>query len=125
MSDDTTFGDYELDDAWADEPADPEQVAMWVHDLRQFLSESAGDELAAWDALSDADREVGTALATRLINALVTDADHAPQDLHAAIAYLSDQPEWDALSAEAQEVGVGLVDNVMAWLTRQGSVRTA
>ena len=122
MSDSVEFGDFEADDAWADEPADPEQVAIRMHELRQYLTETDGQELADWDALSDDDKEIGTALMGRLLDAFANDESNAPQDLNAAIAYLSGQPEWDQLSPEAQQVGTALVDNILEWGTKQGSI---
>jgi hypothetical protein len=121
MSD--TFGDFDPDDAWDNEPADPEQTAKRLHELREYLAVSDGQELAAWDALSDEDRAIGQELGARLIDAFVTDPDNAPQELNRAIAFLSGQPEWDDLSAEAQEVGVALVDNILSWLQGQGAMQ--
>lgn len=116
------FGDFDADDAWAEEPADPEQTAKYLHELREYLSACAGDELAAWDALSPQDQEIGTALAQRLLDTIANSPDSAPQDLHAAISFFEAQPEWDDLSPDAQEVGVALLDDVLAWGTRQGSM---
>lgn len=117
------FGDFELDDAADTERADPEQTAMRLHELRAYLAANSGEELAAWDALDVDERGVGEMLAGRLIDALLSDPASAPRDLHSAIAYLSGQPEWDDLDADVQQVGAGLVDDILAWLSRQGSLR--
>jgi hypothetical protein len=46
------FGDFERDDAFDPAPADPEQVARKLHDLRRALE----PELPTWTAL-DADEK--------------------------------------------------------------------
>lgn len=48
------FGDFDEDDAFDNEPADPEQVARKIHELR--LRE--GFEIADWDRLPAVDRAV-------------------------------------------------------------------
>jgi len=57
------FGDFDSDDAFDTEPADPEQVAMKFHRLRRAIS----SDLADWDDLSDDDRKVAIALIVLLI----------------------------------------------------------
>jgi hypothetical protein len=47
-----TFGDFDPDDAFGTEPADPEQVARKLHRLRR----DEGFEIADWDDLADGDR---------------------------------------------------------------------
>lgn len=49
---DTTFGDFDEDDAFDLEPADPEQVARKLHELRLL----EGRETVDWDALDDVER---------------------------------------------------------------------
>lgn len=46
------FGDLEDDDVWGTEPADPEQVAIRLHQLRR----EHGDAFPEWQALDDAER---------------------------------------------------------------------
>lgn len=50
--DDITFGDFDPDDAVDHEPADPEQVAIRLHELRK----REGFEVQAWQDLTPADR---------------------------------------------------------------------
>jgi len=119
---DAEFGDWEQDDASDTEPADPEQVAVRVHELRGFLSALSGEELAAWDALDDDEEEIAIALADRLIHFLTDDQVHAAEDFHGAVAFLSGQPEWNDLDTDVQQVATGLVDDILAWLKRQGAV---
>jgi len=47
-----TFGDFDADDALDTEPADPEQVARKLHDLRR----GEGFELSRWEDLADGER---------------------------------------------------------------------
>lgn len=119
---DAEFGDWEQDDASDTEPADPEQVAVRVHELRGYLSAMSGEELAAWDALDEDEEEIAVALGDRLIHFLTTDRVHAAADFHDAVAFLSGQPEWGDLDDDVQGVAVGMVDDILAWLTRQGAI---
>lgn len=119
---DESFGDWEADDSHDTEPADPEQVAVKVHELRGYLSALAGEELAAWDALDRDEREIAVALGDRLIKFLTTDQVHAAADFHDAVAFLSGQPEWGDLDADVQRVAVDMVDDILAWAKRQGAV---
>lgn len=50
MSDE--FGDLDDDDVFGTEPADAEQVARRLHELRQ----REGFEITDWDTLTDSDR---------------------------------------------------------------------
>lgn len=119
---DENFGDFDIDDAWADEPADPEQVAMRLHELRIYLEEAAGDDLAAWDALSEGERAVCITIGTRLIASAKDNPDSVPQDVHEAVIFFSQQPEWADLDDASRAVGVALMDDILMWFARQGSV---
>lgn len=50
----TDFGDFDEDDAYDPSPADPEQVARKLHDLRL----DAGLEDVVWTALADDERAI-------------------------------------------------------------------
>ena len=119
---DAEFGDWEADDSLATEPLDGEQTARKLHEDRGYLSALAGEELAAFDALSDEETEIAIALGDRLVGALAVGPHSAPEEFHDAVAFLSGEPEWGALSAEAQQVAVGLVDDIIAWARRQGAL---
>jgi hypothetical protein len=121
---DEEFGDFEEADAYADEPADPEQVAIRMNELRAYLAEMAGEDLAAWDALTDEEKAIGIALGQSLIDVMTKDPANAPQGFHEALGYLQEQPEWDELSPEAQAVATALLDDLLAWLERQGALPT-
>jgi len=58
-----TFGDFDDDDAFAVEPADPEQVARRIHQLRRDNAREALD----WEQLDDAERLVLVAVAVELV----------------------------------------------------------
>lgn len=123
MSDASTeFGDWEPDDSHDIEPLDAEQTARRLHEGRAYLSELAGEELAAFDALDDDETDIAVALADRLVELLTTNPTNAPIEFHDAVAFLSGEPEFGRLDADAQEVAVGLVDDVLAWAKRQGAL---
>jgi hypothetical protein len=119
---DESFGDWEADDSLDTEPLDGEQVARRVHEDRAYLSELAGDELAAFDALSDDEEGLAVALGDRLVEMLTRDPNSAPWEFHEAVAFFSGEPEWEALSPGAREVAVGLIDDILDWASRQGAL---
>ena len=59
----TDFGDFEDDDAFDTEPADPEQVARKLHRIRREY----GQEVFAWEDLDDGGRAVRVAVVTLLL----------------------------------------------------------
>ena len=58
-----TFGDFDDDDAFGTEPADPEQVARYLHELRR----DDGFEFAGFDELDPADQLRLIAIIGRLL----------------------------------------------------------
>lgn len=62
-----TFGDFDPDDAVATEPADPEQVARYLHELRR---DRGFDDGRRWHELAEADRTVLEAIAAALLDLL-------------------------------------------------------
>lgn len=56
------FGDWDPDDSWDNEPADPEQVAIRLHRFRQ-----ENESLPQWDQLAQADRDRAIAVIVRLL----------------------------------------------------------
>lgn len=70
MSDD--FGDFDEDDAFDNEPADPEQVARKIHEFR--LRE--GFEITDWNTLTAADRAALIAIAVALLAWLRRQGSH-------------------------------------------------
>jgi hypothetical protein len=58
-----TFGDFDTDDAFDREPADPEQVARKLHAYR--LAE--GEEGVAWDDLAPARQTLLVLIVARLL----------------------------------------------------------
>lgn len=122
MSDEAAFGDWEDDDALDHEPLDAEQTARKVHDTRAYLSALAGDELAAFDALSDDEEQLAIALGDRLVKMLERNPTGAPWEFHEAVAYFSNEPEWEDLSEDARQVATGLIDDILDWAKRQGAI---
>ena len=57
------FGDFELDDAYDPAPADPEQVARRLHQLRR----RDGFEISTWEELPPGDRAALVAIVATLL----------------------------------------------------------
>lgn len=117
------FGDFDPDDAYAEGvEADITQVAIRLHEGRQWLLGLSGEELPVWWLMRPEEREIGEALAQALVDKIATDPDEGPRTLADAVAFVSDQPTWNDLSSDAQEVFVGLVDDLLGVLQRQGAL---
>ena len=67
-----TFGDFDDDDAADTEPADPEQVARKLHDLRR----RDGFEVQAWDDLTAGDRLALVAIVAAVLSWLRRQGSH-------------------------------------------------
>lgn len=63
----STFGDFEVDDAWGIEPPDPEQVARKLHTLAAATAVLEGRGVPKWEALDDDERQVAIALIVILL----------------------------------------------------------
>lgn len=57
------FGDFDPDDAWAEEPPDAEQVAKKIHQYRR----ENGRETVDWDSLDLAERTLLIGVIVRLL----------------------------------------------------------
>jgi hypothetical protein len=57
------FGDWDIDDSFDTEPADPEQVAIRYHLYRRDIDPT----LARWDDLSDAEKARAIGIFIRLL----------------------------------------------------------
>jgi hypothetical protein len=60
---DATFGDFDDDDAFGNEPADPEQVARKLHEFRLARQRETVD----WDGLTNGERLVLIAILADLL----------------------------------------------------------
>ena len=124
----STFGDFDLEDAWGTEPPDPEQVAMRLHHLRELVDELTGAAgLARWDDLSEPERELAIALGGDLVDWLLThrpEAEGAARALHQERRHLATTPlpPWEDLSDDERRIGIDLMGIIIAWLERQGAV---
>ena len=61
-----TFGDFDPDDAFGTEPADPEQVARKLHEFRR----QEGLEGSGWDGLTPAQRALLVLIIAKLLDLL-------------------------------------------------------
>lgn len=118
------FGDYTPADAFcADGDPDPLQVGRRIHELRQELAELAGQRIAD---MNDAEEELASRFAAHVIDQLTgpaTDPLVVARGLHEARIELDGDPQWDDLDLDAQDLAEDLMEHVLAWLTRQGSLR--
>lgn len=123
------FGDFDDDDAYDVEPADPEQVAAKLHGLRVALDQLAGEQdLPRWVDLLPVERALAIGIAVAIVNWLTVNEPDSPEDaarhLHNVRRFLptSTLPPWDELSEDERAVGIGLMAVLIAWLERQGAI---
>lgn len=110
-------------------PADPDQVARRLHELRQVLEDLAGPQLLAdWDDLPADDRTLGRSFGAAIVEWLTTTDPDTPErlarrlhDVRRAMSGGVVRP-WDALAADEQAVAVALMAAIIDWLTREGTL---
>jgi hypothetical protein len=121
------FADAEVDDMFdAEGEADPEQVARRLHEIRAEWAAFASETLDDYDDLSDDEAAVAAAIAGALIDrlaALGTAADTLAEATHEAKAFMDGSPEWTSLDNETRQAATALVDEVIGWLTAEGTLR--
>lgn len=122
----TVFGDYERDDAFDREPADPVQVAYKLHALREAVDLLAGGDLLSWDDLGTTEQAAAFAQGNGLVEWLRT---HEPEPVELARVVHEARrspgtpiPSWEALSDDERAIAIGLISIILAWLTRQGAI---
>lgn len=124
------FGDWDDDDAYDRELADPEQVTYRLHELRVEVDALAGDlDLARWDDLDAPTRQLAAALGVTIVTYLAAQGpDVDPADvarhLHEARRFVATSrlAPWDQLDADDRAIGVALMTVIVGWLTRQGAL---
>jgi hypothetical protein len=122
------FGDFDDDDAFGVEPADPEQVAIKLHQLRREIDVITGRDPGQWEELTDDERELAQAISTVVIQWIAShpnpDAEGLARELHNVRVYLSHgliEP-WDDLDPLQRELAVDLMAIILDWLRRQGAI---
>jgi hypothetical protein len=125
----TDFGDWELDDALDQEPADPDQVAVRLHRLRVEVDALAGAAgLPMWDDLSPDAQEFAVGIGKVIVDYLIShdpdDPEPVARHLHEARRYLatSPLPPWDDLAPDDRQIGIDLMAILLNWLRRQGAL---
>lgn len=126
------FGDWDDDDAFGTEPADPEQVTYKLHQLRLAIDDLVGShDLPLWDDLGPDAQEMAMAIGRAIVQYIL---EHEPETgeelaktLHEARRYVatSPLPPWEDLPADDRQVGIDLMQLILNWLTRQGATQVA
>lgn len=126
---DTTFGDFEVDDAFDHEPPAPEQVAYKLHALRREIDVlAAGAELPAFDDLEPEAQQLALGIGEVIVAFIVERNPDVPEDvarhLHEARRYMASSrlPPWEELPADDRQVGIALMALIIEWLRRQGAL---
>src|SRR6188472_4053709 len=74
---DTFFGDFDVEDAFDTEPADPIQVARKLHGYRVLVDKLAGGDLPAYDDLPRRDQDDINHVGEQIVQWTL---DHEPDD---------------------------------------------
>jgi hypothetical protein len=121
----TFFGDFDLEDAYDTEPADPVQVARKLHGYRVILEQLAGRVLAPFDNIGDDERADLTFVGQRIVNFVHEHVvgDGLAEAIHEAGRERSGGPRWDDLSDEHRRFAIAFAMLIGAWLLRQGAWR--
>jgi hypothetical protein len=124
---DATFGDFELADAWDDEPLiAPEQLARRLHSLILQIDAFGGQDTPNWDDLDDDTQDLAIAIATELVAWIMEREPDNPaltaKRIHDVRVFLSGGVvrKWDELTPSEQQVAIDLVTLIINWLERQG-----
>ena len=121
----TFFGDFDVEDAYDTEPADPEQVARKLHSYRVLIEQLAGNEIAPYDELARRDLDDINFVGEAIVEFV---GDHEPNDEGLAQAIheagrerrIGDD-EWDDLPDDHKRFAVAIARLIGAWLIRQGA----
>ena len=123
------YGDHDvMEDAFSAEgEPEPHQTARKMHNEGNLFVILAGGRFKDFDNLSDAEFEVALAIAEHFISKLQgrdTEVDMEAQEVHAVRRYLDPQlPEWNDLPDPEKFVARTLVQRVLLWMTKEGTIR--
>jgi hypothetical protein len=130
VSDAYVFGDIEPADAYSAGvgPA-VEQVAMRLHELREYLDSVAGEHgLLRWDELTPAEQQlalaIGDVIVTHLAGHEPDAAEDSARNLHNVRRYWASSrlPAWEDLPPDDRQVGIDLMSAIINWLAREGTL---
>jgi len=112
------FGDFDVEDAWDNEPADPEQVARKLHGYRILLEHLAGRTLPPYDDIGYVERADLVLVGERVV-AYVHTHDPGDDGLAEAIhgADLASLPE------DHKRLALAIAALITAWLQMEGAWR--
>ena len=111
----TLFGDIERADCFdADPTIAPEQVAYFIHRLRQRVEALAGHELGRWRTLSRRDQDAALLIADRLVDE-VEAGNRNPATIASAVVGL----RWPDLTGPERQIAIDIVDLVLDWLAKE------
>ena len=126
---DYQFGDVEADDAYtAGALPDPDQVAYRLHELIAYLDDLAGTGGMSWSDLTPDEQRLGLEIGAVIVQWLIaTDPDDpakAAENLHNVRRYWSGGalPTWADLDADQRGMAIALMDAVISWLRREGTL---
>jgi len=123
---DIDFGDYDVADAWDNEPADGLQIGIRLHLIRQRLERLSGRDLPEYWDLGAGDQGDLRYIGERIADWTLT---HSPIDRHELAEQIVDIAEgrrgsdtgWEDLSLEEQHLAIAVADLIADWLIRQGA----
>lgn len=123
------FGDFDVEDAFDREPADPEQVSFRLHRLRNELDLLAGaSDLPTFDELEPDAQTMALAIGDAIVGWIATHDPDDPEDvaryLHEARRYVASSrlPRWEELAPDDRRVGIEIMALLISWLARQGAL---
>ena len=126
---DITFGDIEPDDSYvAGNVADPEHVAMRLHELRIEIDNLVGRDPARWDALTGPERVLAASIGRVIVEWITTHEPDQPEqlaaDLHGVRRFWTGDvlARWEDLSDDERAIGVEMMRLIIGWLEREGSL---
>lgn len=116
---DTTFGDFDLADAYDTEPADALQVGIRLHLIRQRLERLVGRDLPSYHELGGAEQGDLHHVGLHVVEWLATH-DSSERD---GLARTLVHTDWDEFTPEEQQLARDVADLIADWLIRQGAWR--
>ncbi len=125
------WGDIEPDDVYSSGAlADPDQVAYRMHELVAYLNAAAGSAsaLISWDELTPSEQQLGLAIGAVIVQWMIdVDPDEpeaAAQNLHNVRRFWASSalPAWPDVPPDERQVGIDLMDAIIDWLRREGTL---
>lgn len=112
------FGDFDVEDAWDNEPAEPGQVARKLHGYRILLEQLAGRTLVPYDDIGDDERDELVLVGRRVVAYVHT---HDPDNIGLAEAIHGG--DLDSLPEDHRRLAIAIAALISAWLLMEGAWR--